>query len=115
MTDMSNSPMTQENPIDVQDSGNALLLLTSFGKKLGISHDAFKPEYLDTNSLIKKTLVGRGKVYFFNWSKHLLALRNYYRGGLVAKLSRDSFIYTGVENTRCYQELALLEFLNRHK
>ncbi|QLE87523.1 3-deoxy-D-manno-octulosonic acid kinase [Shewanella sp. Scap07] len=41
-----------------------------------------------------------------NW-----VLRHYYRGGLMEKLSRDAYLYTGLTRTRAVAELALLEQL----
>lgn len=35
-------------------------------------------------------------------------LRHYYRGGLVEKISKDKYLYTGLHNTRAVAELALL-------
>ncbi|MBR9728627.1 3-deoxy-D-manno-octulosonic acid kinase [Shewanella intestini] len=38
-------------------------------------------------------------------------LRHYWRGGLAAKLSKDGYLYTSLNNTRAVAELALLETL----
>lgn len=38
-------------------------------------------------------------------------LRHYYRGGLFGKLIHDSYWYSGLENTRAYRELDLLQQL----
>lgn len=38
-------------------------------------------------------------------------LRHYYRGGLIEKISRDRYLFTGLEKTRAVAELALLETL----
>ncbi|ABV85439.1 3-deoxy-D-manno-octulosonic acid kinase [Shewanella pealeana] len=38
-------------------------------------------------------------------------LRHYYRGGLIEKISRDQYLFTGLEKTRAVAELALLENL----
>lgn len=35
-------------------------------------------------------------------------LRHYYRGGLVAKITKDYFVYTGIKNTRAFKEVTLL-------
>ena len=40
-------------------------------------------------------------------------LRHYYRGGKIAKITKDQFVYTGLENTRCYQEIDLLQHMIR--
>lgn len=38
-------------------------------------------------------------------------LRHYYRGGLIEKISRDKYLFTGLTRTRAVAELALLETL----
>jgi len=38
-------------------------------------------------------------------------LRHYYRGGLMEKISKDAYFYTGLKNTRAVAELSLLELL----
>ena len=38
-------------------------------------------------------------------------LRHYYRGGMMEKLSRDAYLYTGLKRTRAFMELKLLEQL----
>ena len=38
-----------------------------------------------------------------------MVLRHYYRGGLVRHLSKDAFVYTGLENTRSLAELKMLQ------
>jgi 3-deoxy-D-manno-octulosonic acid kinase len=36
-------------------------------------------------------------------------LRHYYRGGLIAKLTDDQFVYTGMKQTRGFREVSLLQ------
>ena len=92
---------------------DSLLYANEPAKSLtNISPNVFNAEYLLNNGLIEKELIGRGKVYFVRWQEHLLALRNYYRGGAIAKLSEKRFLYTGLKRTRCYQELEILEYLS---
>ena len=52
---------------------------------------------------------GRNITWFIGHENDEWVLRHYYRGGIVAKLLHDQYLYTGFENTRCYQELNLLE------
>lgn len=72
----------------------------------------FDAPYLQSNDLITKTASGRGIVYFFNLQENEVVLRHYYRGGLVAKLSRDKFIFAGLPNTRAYREMGILDYLH---
>jgi len=39
-------------------------------------------------------------------------LRHYYRGGLMAKLVTDRFLFTGIKKTRCYKEVQLLQLMS---
>jgi 3-deoxy-D-manno-octulosonic acid kinase len=92
--------------------GKSVLLTPITSPDLEIHPQLFEPAFLKSEKLIDRVLYGRGKVYFVKWHDRLLALRNYYRGGAVAKLSKESFLFTGLSNTRCYQELFILGFLN---
>ncbi len=63
-----------------------------------------------------EAIVGESKGRFTTWfvrapssmSASIWVLRHYYRGGLVAKLSRDKFFYLGLQQTRVYKEINLL-------
>lgn len=73
----------------------------------------FVPEMLDAHYWQQKkaivgTAQGRGTTYFIKHKSVDMVLRHYYRGGLVGKLIRDSYVYTGLENTRAKQEFDLL-------
>lgn len=84
---------------------------TSTGEALGISQLHFDPNYLQQHKLITGTAEGRGTVYFFKLNETDLVLRHYKRGGLVAKLNDDKFLYSKVENARCHKELSVLQLL----
>ncbi len=101
-----------------------IVLLTEIGQSLSIDKACFDVRALQTKGLITQEMLGRGKVYFFSLpqlmsstavSQTQYALRHYRRGGLIAKLSSDQFIYTSLKQTRCYQELSMLDFLKRHQ
>lgn len=100
--------------ISVHEQGNQYLLLTPLGQKHQIELIHFSPEYLSEHQLISGVAEGRGKVYFFETNGLPCVLRHYFRGGLVAKLSRDSFAFTSVESSRCYQELKILGVLHEN-
>lgn len=69
----------------------------------------FSPEYWKAKHAISGVAQGRGATYFIqpNSNNHWV-LRHYYRGGLIGKLNRDSYIFTGIEKTRAYREFHLL-------
>ncbi len=86
-------------------------LNNSLDDHLDSTHKLFNPAYLKAENLITNTATGRGTVYFFEAFQEQCVLRHYYRGGLIAKLSKDTFIYPGLEKTRPFQELSLLTSL----
>lgn len=51
---------------------------------------------------------GRGSAWVIKseWGKWVL--RHYFRGGLYAKLNKDSYFWTGLKNTRAFREFELL-------
>ena len=51
---------------------------------------------------------GRGRIHWVADGQHTYLLRHYYRGGLMARLSRDLFLAQPVARTRAMREYALL-------
>jgi 3-deoxy-D-manno-octulosonic acid kinase len=80
--------------------------------RLEVVQKLFDPSYLNSENLITNTASGRGLVYFFRALEEKCVLRHYYRGGLIAKLSKDTFMYQSLEKTRPFQELSLLTKLH---
>lgn len=72
---------------------------------------AFKVEYWQQQNKIIGSATGRGTTWFVELPSMQAALRHYRRGGLFGKLVEDSYIYTGDESTRSYQEFELLNWL----
>lgn len=72
---------------------------------------AFKVEYWQQQNKIIGSATGRGTTWFVELPSMQAALRHYRRGGLFGKLVEDSYIYTGDESTRSYQEFELLNRL----
>jgi 3-deoxy-D-manno-octulosonic acid kinase len=72
----------------------------------------FDPSWLMAENLITHTASGRGLVYFFFILGENCVLRHYYRGGLVAKLSNDAFLFKQTQQSRPYKELNLLATLH---
>lgn len=55
---------------------------------------------------------GRGTTWFLNTKAELgvnTVLRHYYRGGLFGKFIKDSYFFSGFNQTRAYQEFFLLQ------
>lgn len=81
-----------------------------------ISEPWFTFDYWQSQAAITGSSKGRYTTWFVKPNmtesdKSEWVLRHYYRGGLMEKLSKDSYIYTGLKNTRAVAELSLLELL----
>lgn len=71
--------------------------------------EMFNAQYwLDKDAVLGKA-VGRGTAWFISHSTTNMVLRHYYRGGLIGKLINDSYIFTGVMNSRAAKEFVLLK------
>lgn len=55
---------------------------------------------------------GRGPVVMFRYQDHHLVLKTYHRGGMPGRFIRESYLYTGIKNTRMWQEFHLLQTLH---
>jgi len=51
----------------------------------------------------------RGKATYIDYAGISLVLKHYYRGGIVAKFNKDTYLWTGLANTRVFKEWRLLE------
>ncbi len=101
--------------IEVKYEGNHIvahnkLLFESFPLKL------FDPVYLESNSELissmSETQHGRGNIHGFKYNKLDLLLRHYHRGGMLAKIVDDGYLWAGLSKTRPMRELLMhLEML----
>ncbi|QQX80374.1 3-deoxy-D-manno-octulosonic acid kinase [Shewanella sp. KX20019] len=76
----------------------------------------FGVDFWRARSAITGSSKGRYTTWFVDASQlaatqQQWVLRHYYRGGLIEKLSRDQYLFTGLDRTRAVAELALLENL----
>ncbi len=55
---------------------------------------------------------GRGAAWFVRTDAGDAVLRHYRRGGVVAKFSRENYLWQGAERTRCFREFHLLRKLH---
>jgi len=97
--------------LQVSQVDDKTTLLTFSGETNAVCNDHFEPDYLQQEKLVTRTAQGRGIVYFFTLATNKLVLRHYKRGGFVGKVINDKFIFTGIDNTRCHQELTVLQHL----
>ena len=52
---------------------------------------------------------GRGTTFFVQHQGRYFVLRHYQRGGLIAKMSKDKYVWLGLRFSRAWKEWVLLE------
>ena len=72
---------------------------------------AFSPEFWEQRQQVVARARGRGGVIFIRDGERHWVLRHYRRGGVIAKVLRDSYLWTGLERTRAFREWRLLHEL----
>jgi len=82
--------------------------------------EMLNPSYWQQKNAITGSAQGRGTTWFiaytdYNNIKHDWVLRHYYRGGLIGKLIKDSYWFSGLENTRAAAEFSLLRHMQTLK
>ena len=85
--------------------------------------ESFDPQHLIKNQDATSLSSGRAPVWVFpirysqhtdpNSAKSAGVLRHYYRGGLIAKLSADRFVWSGINRSRAVLEYRLLEWMHQ--
>jgi 3-deoxy-D-manno-octulosonic acid kinase len=70
----------------------------------------FDPEYWGDRACPVSS-GGRGGAWFISSGDHRLVLREYRRGGLMAKVSRNTYVFTGESSVRSFAEFRLLNQL----
>ena len=70
-----------------------------------------QPDNRVGRTLNNLTSAGRGQVSRVTIGSEQGVLRHYYRGGLMANLSDDKFLWTGINRTRAVSEYRLLEWM----
>ncbi len=86
-------------------------------RRIELPADAdFDPLLLTASGRVSGHATGRGQVWFVTARSPSAAgvqwvLRHYRRGGLVARVSSDRYVWRGEAATRCAREIALLDYL----
>ncbi len=83
-------------------------ILYDANRQPNIDASWFDPDYWRRQQCITGTAQGRGSTVFFTCQERDYALRHYHRGGLVAKIIKDWYCWTGLDNTRAWREWHLL-------
>ena len=86
-------------------------LLRVSGDSLSVDVEYFNPDYLKAQNLLNEVWQGRGETWLFHMGEQMLVLRHYRRGGKAAML-RDYYVWTGLQQTRAWQEFKLLAELH---
>ena len=73
-----------------------------------ITEKMFNPVLLASENKIIEELRGRGIAWVILFEGTQYVLRHYRRGGLIEKLLRDKYIWSGLESTRPWREWRLL-------
>ena len=98
-------------PISIIQQDKITLLLPKINKHLSglLKNDWFEISFWKKQNAVTGQSVGRGITWFVGHQDDEWVLRHYNRGGLVEKLLKDKYVFSKIKNTRCYQELLLLE------
>lgn len=101
--------------IEVIQTDNTHLMLPVINHNLAglLVNDWFEIDFWRQQNAITGESRGRNITWFIGYQDDEWVLRHYYRGGLIAKFLNDQYLYTGLDKTRCYQELALLQMMHQ--
>jgi 3-deoxy-D-manno-octulosonic acid kinase len=72
----------------------------------------FDPQELKQRDRLTGLARGRGTTWFFSHAGLALVLRHYHRGGAVARLLGDRYVFTGLHRTRVWREWHLLAHMH---
>ena len=95
----------------IEQAGSSAVLFRR-GEPAPIVAEWFRDRYWRERNLIVGKEPGRGAVLFVRRGEQTWALRHYRRGGAVARLTVDRYLWTGLERTRPFREWWLLRDLH---
>ena len=72
------------------------------------SSKLFNTDYISKEGLIKSVTIGRGKTLELQYNNKRYFLKHYIRGGIAAKFSYDSYMFSSLSSTRAIKEYNLL-------
>ncbi len=71
----------------------------------------FEPDFWRRRNSLVEAARGRGSAWFVNSGARQWVLRHYRRGGYIARLSEDRYVWAGETRVRAFAEWRLLELL----
>ena len=89
------------------------LIMTQSEFEADITAEHFTPLYWQTQNKISHVLPGRAAAVQFEHADRHYVLKHYHRGGLLAPLLGDRYLYTGLRRTRAQAEFKLLLTLRK--
>jgi len=98
------------NPVQIS-SGKAQIL---YDADCPVQADAgfFEPDHWRTRNALTGVATGRGTTFFVRDGDNEWVVRHYLRGGMIAKLFSDRYLWTGLKATRAWREWRLLAALH---
>jgi len=76
-----------------------------------VSAQWFSAAYWETSASVERVGTGRGAAWFIHTQDDAYVLRHYRRGGLMAKISIDRYVWRGLDRTRAWREWQLLAYI----
>jgi 3-deoxy-D-manno-octulosonic acid kinase len=73
-----------------------------------VTPETFDPVKLKRDGAVTGIIQGRGDTFIIRLENFECVLRHYRRGGLIARLSNDRYLWGGLQNTRAWREWRLL-------
>jgi 3-deoxy-D-manno-octulosonic acid kinase len=73
----------------------------------------FDPQFWRARNELQEVTAGRGSAWFIASGGRQWALRHYRRGGFIARLSPDRYVWAGESRVRAFAEWRLLDLMRR--
>jgi 3-deoxy-D-manno-octulosonic acid kinase len=89
----------------------ATAILRDASQHAAIGNDHFNPEWWRRQGAAIGVANGRGKVHFVQAGEEVWAIRHNLRGGWMARISSDCYLWSGLERTRPWREWRVLRQL----
>ena len=80
---------------------------------LSAGESLFDANFWSARKELVAVSAGRGSAWFIGPAPHRWVLRHYRRGGLIANISRDRYLWAGEDRVRAFAEWRLLEYLTQ--
>jgi 3-deoxy-D-manno-octulosonic acid kinase len=105
-----------DNSVSLRRSDDGALLFdtNAVGSLLETAGEAiFDPDFWSARGNLRPASAGRGTVWFFNLGAQEYVLRHFSRGGWMARMSADRYLWSGASRVRSFAEWRLTFYLHR--